>query len=107
MWNCSKCGESVEDQFDACWKCGTPKGDAPAAPAEKPAAVEAPKKDWQLAYKFFRGTLATWDELFSDAAQFATEVGPERVVGISHSSDRGDGVVTVWYWAETDKAAAV
>jgi hypothetical protein len=24
-WTCPKCGESVEGQFEACWKCGTPK----------------------------------------------------------------------------------
>jgi hypothetical protein len=23
MWLCGTCGESVEDNFDACWKCGT------------------------------------------------------------------------------------
>ena len=23
MWLCSKCSESVDDNFDACWKCGT------------------------------------------------------------------------------------
>ena len=23
MWECKKCGESVEDTFDVCWKCGT------------------------------------------------------------------------------------
>lgn len=27
MWTCSKCGESIEDQFDACWHCSTPKPD--------------------------------------------------------------------------------
>ena len=21
MWKCSKCGETIEDQFDSCWKC--------------------------------------------------------------------------------------
>jgi hypothetical protein len=21
MWNCPKCGEEIEDQFDSCWKC--------------------------------------------------------------------------------------
>lgn len=21
MWKCGKCGEQIEDQFDACWKC--------------------------------------------------------------------------------------
>jgi hypothetical protein len=23
MWRCPKCGESIGDGFDACWKCGT------------------------------------------------------------------------------------
>ena len=23
MWECKKCGESVEDTFDVCWKCST------------------------------------------------------------------------------------
>lgn len=23
MWACANCRENVEDQFDACWKCGT------------------------------------------------------------------------------------
>lgn len=25
MWKCPKCGETVEDDFDACWKCQRPK----------------------------------------------------------------------------------
>ena len=25
MWECAKCGESVEDTFDVCWSCGTSK----------------------------------------------------------------------------------
>jgi len=25
MWICSKCRETQEDTFDACWKCGTTK----------------------------------------------------------------------------------
>ena len=52
-----------------------------------------------MAFRIFRGTFATWDQLFTDAAAFATEIGSERVLNISHSADRGDGVVTVWYWA--------
>jgi hypothetical protein len=23
MWNCSRCGEAIKDNFDACWRCGT------------------------------------------------------------------------------------
>ena len=25
MWHCQKCGEELEDNFDACWNCGTSK----------------------------------------------------------------------------------
>lgn len=25
MWNCKKCNESLEDQYDSCRKCGTDK----------------------------------------------------------------------------------
>lgn len=48
-------------------------------------------------YQIFRGTLTSWDVLFSEAAAFATQVGRENLIGISHS-DHGNGVVTVWYW---------
>jgi len=52
----------------------------------------------RVTWRVFRGTLATWDQLFDEAAAFASELGPERVISISHSADRSDGVVTVWYW---------
>jgi hypothetical protein len=51
-----------------------------------------------MTFQIFRGTWASWEQLFDEAAFFATEIGPERVVSISHSADRSDGVVTVWYW---------
>jgi hypothetical protein len=50
--------------------------------------------------EYFRGTLATWDELFSEAAVFASQIGRERLIGISHSADQSKGVVAVWYWDE-------
>ena len=51
------------------------------------------------AFRVFRGTFATWDGLFSQATEFASGLGPERVINISHSADGGEGVVTVWYWS--------
>jgi membrane protease YdiL (CAAX protease family) len=27
-WTCTQCGEVVESQFDACWKCEAPRGDS-------------------------------------------------------------------------------
>lgn len=46
--------------------------------------------------------MATWEELFGAAARFASDLGPGRVLNISHSVDDDDGVVTVWYWTEDD-----
>jgi len=52
-----------------------------------------------MSYKVFRGTLASWQDLFDKASDFATRLGPDRVVSISHSADHSDGVVTVWFWS--------
>jgi hypothetical protein len=104
MWTCKQCGEKLEDQFDSCWRCSSlkPTGETAAASAAEPGAEKPPQ--WRLAYRVFRGTLATWDDLFTQAARFATEVGPERVVNISHSADDQDGVVAVWYWTTEGEA---
>ena len=53
----------------------------------------------QATFEVFRGSLSSWHTLFSQAAEFATRVGPRRLISISHSEDRNEGVVTVWYWA--------
>jgi len=52
-----------------------------------------------VGYKFFRSIMKSWESLFGEAAAFAAELGPERLISISHSEDKGQGVVTVWYWA--------
>ena len=52
-----------------------------------------------VTYRVFRGTLATWDQLFAQASEFATQVGRENLISISHSADNSDGVVTVWFWS--------
>jgi hypothetical protein len=54
----------------------------------------------RVLYEHFRASLKTWKELFQDAADFATEVGPERLISISHSAEGIEGIVTVWYWGE-------
>jgi hypothetical protein len=54
-------------------------------------------------YEVFRGTLSSWDSLFADAAEMATQIGRERLISISHSEDKNDGVVTVWYWGSADE----
>ena len=57
-------------------------------------------------YEVFRGTFASWDKLFEDAAAFASRVGPERLITISHSEDTDDGVVCVWYWSNSGEPDA-
>lgn len=52
-----------------------------------------------VAFRIFRDNWITWEELFSQAAEFASQLGPERLINISHSVNNQDGVVTVWYWA--------
>jgi hypothetical protein len=39
MWTCAKCGESLGDNFDTCWKCGTSKHGAEDPAFAKRAAV--------------------------------------------------------------------
>jgi hypothetical protein len=105
-WTCPKCGETIEEQFDSCWRCRTPRpappGAVPALPVASvnpPAIAASPRPRWRVKYKMFRGTFATWATLFDEAAAFASEVGRDRLIGISHSEDKDDGVVAVWYWA--------
>lgn len=54
----------------------------------------------QVKFKFFKAVLKSWDAMHQDASDFASAVGPERLISISHSSDHGEGVITVWYWSE-------
>jgi hypothetical protein len=49
-------------------------------------------------FEIFRGALMSWSELFRRAADFASGIGPDRMINISHSADHNEGVVTVWYW---------
>ena len=51
-----------------------------------------------VAYRAFQSAFKSWDALFLQAAELATELGPERVISISHSEDHNNGVVVVWYW---------
>jgi hypothetical protein len=54
----------------------------------------------QVRFETFRSSFQTWDRLFEDAARFASGLGRDRLITISHSADNNIGVVTVWYWAD-------
>ncbi|HET9370237.1 MAG TPA: hypothetical protein VFO19_08315 [Vicinamibacterales bacterium] len=50
--------------------------------------------------KVFRSSFSSWKALFEEATSFATEIGRDQLISISHSADHGEGVVVVWYWGE-------
>ena len=95
MWICPNCGTSNGEGLEDCLKCSYAR---PSSISQPSVVVEPEIRSPQVRFEMFRGRLATWDSLFSDAAAFATLIGHERVISISHSADQGDGVVTVWYW---------
>src|SRR5262249_52352075 len=66
------------------------------APQGEPPPPEPPPRLARV--KTFRSALSTWDTLFAEAAEFVTQVGPDRLITISHSADEGEGVIAVWYW---------
>jgi hypothetical protein len=63
----------------------------------------------RVAFKLFH-TLSSWGEVFTPAAVFATQIGPDRLIGISHSAGGTgfgtSGVATVWYWENNPEAQA-
>lgn len=54
----------------------------------------------KVQYRVFRGIWTSFEELFSQAANFASLLGPERLISISHCETTKGTVVTVWYWAD-------
>ena len=104
MITCPSCGEKSEDQFDSCWKCGAalrestgrvvPQRAIPPAPASAAPVLSVVKN------RIFRGTFTTWKTLLNEAGEFATRVGKERLISISHSEDQSESVVVVWYWGD-------
>lgn len=57
----------------------------------------------RLRFKIFSSMVLSWETLMQEASDFASSIGQERVVSISHSAERGEfmstGTVVVWYWA--------
>src|SRR5215471_18179254 len=90
MWTCSKCGESIEDQFDSCWKCA-----GEARKEMTPAA--APKLKWfQYVFAVHISYAIPWLAillLVSSVSQHTDVRSPERSpeAGIFYD-------LPVWLW---------
>ena len=55
----------------------------------------------RAAFRSFESYEETWETLFRRAAEFASQLGPERVISISHSeSIRSKGIVVVGFWEQ-------
>jgi hypothetical protein len=108
MGTCTKCGAETEPGFEVCWSCCAPLPPAQAsaaitdrpAPSARPEAKGGPdvSPGPRVRFRVFRSYTQSWEELFREAADFASRVGPHDLIGISHSEDANEGVVTVWYW---------
>ena len=55
----------------------------------------------KLKFQKFSAYIKSWEQVFQEAADFATSVGRENVVSISHSEDHNEAIVTVWYWTNS------
>jgi hypothetical protein len=49
-------------------------------------------------FKMFKSSVKTWQTLFEEAGEFASNLGERQLINISHSCDHGTAVVVVWYW---------
>jgi len=56
MWTCLKCKENIEDQFDACWSCGTKRDGTPpfkSHPTIPTSASPKPKNERRSEWSAF------------------------------------------------------
>lgn len=57
----------------------------------------------QVAYENFTDhneLFTSLESVFFDAAQFASRVGKDRLISISHADKVASTVITVWYWKD-------
>jgi hypothetical protein len=49
-------------------------------------------------FKIYRSSWDSWETMCTQVAELLTDLGPNRVIGVSQSDDNNEGVLTVWYW---------
>lgn len=54
-------------------------------------------------FKVYDSKMASREKLFKAATEFANQIGQERLITLTHSEDRDNVVITVWYWAEAEE----
>jgi hypothetical protein len=61
--------------------------------------------EWRVAFKAFDSKMASREKLFRAAVEYATQIGRERLITMSHSEDHDQIVVTIWYWTDEPEGA--
>jgi hypothetical protein len=56
----------------------------------------------RLFFKVFDSKMASREKLFKAAVEFANQVGRDQLLTLSHSEDRDNIVLTIWYWADEE-----
>src|SRR5262245_15898572 len=56
----------------------------------------------RVLFKAFDSKMASREKLFKHAAEFASNIGPDRLITMSHSEDRDNIVITIWYWGDEE-----
>lgn len=95
MWKCSNCGESVEDNFDICWNCQTPK-DGTEIQAEVTEEItedlleeEVEEEEAEVKYHF--KTLLGYGKLISGLGWAVVILGIITIIaGLSKAEDAWD-----------------
>lgn len=53
-------------------------------------------------HQMFQSSFKFWDEICSEAAEFASTIPPDQLITITQSCDHSKGVVVVWYYRKDD-----
>jgi hypothetical protein len=62
----------------------------------------------RIVYKSFDSKMASREKLFKAVVDFANRIERKDLITLTHSEDRDNIVVTVWYWTdEVDKNAEI
>lgn len=79
MWKCKKCNETVDDEFDSCWNCGTGKDGSPPQDSFNSAKDDPKKWAANTEESLLADSLGVQSPLSHDQASRAD--GPRSVMG--------------------------
>jgi hypothetical protein len=63
--------------------------------------------EFRVTFKAFDSKMASREKLFRAAAEYASQIGRDRLITMSHSEDRDNIVITIWYWTDEPEGTEV